>query len=317
MGVASKQTVFPKELLWLQDAPMFIDRRQVEAFYDAIVRPKAKLEGTTFTISDEKASELKTALGLEGGLELGSIVGALTEVLGFKPSLKGTGSGEYGKSSTEGHETAQQFREIDTPERQLTLLVGHYLLNHPKRLFLPTPVADAAWRNPIEVSSVPRALAFIDLPSRDEAAAANLPRTKLIPMAAEFGDGSIDPVFTQIVADNGERSPRYPDESDREQRQDEYQAYWQWFDKHFSSRRTMEIVERAASQHGGRIKWIDYRVPLTREGHTLHLHMSPGGEYDTGVFAYNLIKRGYTHGIRLVGTLKSGPDMNVLAIYEK
>ena len=29
------------------------------------------------------------------------------------------------------------------------------------------------------------------------------------------------------------------------------------------------------------------------------------------------IKRGYKHGIRLVGTLKSEPDMNVLAIYER
>jgi hypothetical protein len=45
--------------------------------------------------------------------------------------------------------------------------------------------------------------------------------------------------------------------------------------------------------------------------------MVPAATYDTGTFAYNFIKRGYKHGIRLVGTLKSEPDMNVLAIYEK
>ena len=67
----------------------------------------------------------------------------------------------------------------------------------------------------------------------------------------------------------------------------------------------------------GRIRWIDYRVPLTKDGDTLHLHISPTETYDTGVFAYNFIKRGHKHGLRLVGTLKSEPDMNVLAIYDK
>ncbi len=78
----------------------------------------------------------------------------------------------------------------------------------------------------------------------------------------------------------------------------------------------MLAVEAAATQHG-RIHWIDYRLPLTKEGDTLHLHICPGGMYDTGNLAYYLIKRGFKHGIRLVGTLKSEPDMNVLAIYEK
>ena len=78
----------------------------------------------------------------------------------------------------------------------------------------------------------------------------------------------------------------------------------------------MVVVEEAASKHG-RIRWIAYRVPVTAEGDTLHLHIVPAAIYDTGTFAYNFIKRGYKHGIRLVGTLKSEPDMNVLAIYEK
>jgi hypothetical protein len=78
----------------------------------------------------------------------------------------------------------------------------------------------------------------------------------------------------------------------------------------------MVAVEEASS-HKGRIRWIDYRLPVTRAGDTLHLHVCPAGRYDTGVFAYNLIKRGFKHGLRLVGTLKSEPDMNVLAIYDK
>src|SRR5438477_8660575 len=40
----------PVELLWLLDAPMFIDEKQVDAFYDAVVRPD--YEGTSLTLSD-------------------------------------------------------------------------------------------------------------------------------------------------------------------------------------------------------------------------------------------------------------------------
>jgi hypothetical protein len=40
----------PREILWLLDAPMFIDERQVDAFYDAVVRPD--YEGTSVTLSE-------------------------------------------------------------------------------------------------------------------------------------------------------------------------------------------------------------------------------------------------------------------------
>ncbi len=37
-----------------------------------------------------------------------------------------------------------------------------------------------------------------------------------------------------------------------------------------------------------------------------------GSRHDTGVFAYNFVPRGFNYGLRIVGTLKSGPDVNVL-----
>jgi hypothetical protein len=40
------------------------------------------------------------------------------------------------------------------------------------------------------------------------------------------------------------------------------------------------------------------------------------GDYDTGVFAYNFIRRGERYGLRIVGSLKSKPALNVLAAYE-
>jgi hypothetical protein len=93
--------------------------------------------------------------------------------------------------------------------------------------------------------------------------------------------------------------------------------YWSEFEKNFNPQAAMEAVEDAATAKRGRISWIAYRLPIGNDGTTLHLHVSPRGLYPTGDFAYNLIKRGYKHGIRLVGTLKSEPDMNVLAIYER
>ena len=75
------------------------------------------------------------------------------------------------------------------------------------------------------------------------------------------------------------------------------------------------VVETAAKRHG-RINWIDFRLPLDAEGNTLHLHVVPGGQWDAGVFGYNFVRRAYKHGVRIVGTLKSEPDMNVLAIFD-
>lgn len=52
-------------------------------------------------------------------------------------------------------------------------------------------------------------------------------------------------------------------------------------------------------------------------GEPLNLHVVAHGDYDTGVFAYNMIRRGERHGLRIVSSLKSQPALNVLAIYEK
>ena len=49
---------------------------------------------------------------------------------------------------------------------------------------------------------------------------------------------------------------------------------------------------------------------------TLHLDVSARGDYDTGVFACNFIRRGERYGLRIVGSLKSKPALNVLAAYE-
>jgi hypothetical protein len=77
----------------------------------------------------------------------------------------------------------------------------------------------------------------------------------------------------------------------------------------------VKVVEEAVGG-SGRPRWIDYRMTFST-GEDLNLHLVAYGDYDTGVFAYNLIRRGWRFGLRIVGSLKSQPALNVLAIYEK
>jgi hypothetical protein len=58
-------------------------------------------------------------------------------------------------------------------------------------------------------------------------------------------------------------------------------------------------------------------VPLNDSVKTMHLPIEVAGKYSTGTFAYRMIRRGFGHGMRVVGALRDGPDVNVLGIYEK
>jgi hypothetical protein len=146
---------------------------------------------------------------------------------------------------------------------------------------------------------VPRPLVFIDLPKN----------AKFIPMAAEFVNGKVVPLFQRLEADSGERPPPYK----REAKAD----YWKWFETNFNAERSLAVLEAAATENG-RIEWVDFRVPLNDVVETMHLPIDVAGKYNTGTFAYRLIRRrGVGHGMRVVGSLRDGPDVNVLALYEK
>lgn len=336
-----------EKLLWLADAPLFIDREQVERFYDAVVRPDAKNGQVTLQVTEEKASSISTKVAGDASLKLsakgkispGALLQFLSEILPFLKTEVELGAEAQAKAGGEaGHQRSKKMVEggsvtlfpIETPERQLEHLALHYLINHTERICFVSDTRDAEWRSPEVVSRVPRMLVFIDLPGQEQALAAGLPETRLIPTAAEFGNGEVVPLFMELTADNGARPPAYPEIKADEYRRvgiEDRQAmvrglagqrkeYWAWFEANFNAKRAIEVVEKASALRGG-LRWIDFRVPLTPEGDTLHLHIAPSQSYPTGTFAYNFIKRGHKHGLRLVGTLKSEPDMNVLAIYEK
>ena len=59
---------------------------------------------------------------------------------------------------------------------------------------------------------------------------------------------------------------------------------------------------------------IDYRMTCGT-GQALHRHVV-ARDSDTGVFAYDIIRRGERYGLRIMGSLKPQPSLNVLAIRE-
>jgi len=308
----------PSPLLWLADAPLFIDADQVSRFYDAIARPQTKSGTANVEITDETIKELTGKLELEASITTEKFAALIAPLLAFaKPSLKAGGSIERAGKTSESNSVSYELIPVDSPQSQLEALTLLYLTNYPKRIFFANLQSPADWRDSRSISAVPRSLVFLDLPGYQQAHETNSVLTKLIPTAAEFENGKIVPIYPGLLASNGERPPSYPDGPGKpEELAEERKRYWQWFEKNFNANAATIAIEKAASENG-KIRWIDCRLALTANGETLHLHVCPAASYDTGVVAYNFVKRGFKHGLRLVGTLKSEPDLNVLAIYEK
>jgi len=57
-------TAIPSALLWVKDAPLFIDKANLEQFYDSVVRPPFKEDAAqTIKISKSLKDELKSKFG--------------------------------------------------------------------------------------------------------------------------------------------------------------------------------------------------------------------------------------------------------------
>lgn len=294
---AESSKEIPKGLLWLLDAPLFIDEVQVEAFYDAALRPE--LDATAVRLSEAVSNKFG------GDVSFGTFVPGL--------SIKATGS----TSRTRGKNA--EYAVVSNPYRHLLSVALHYVSNLPSRMKTVTYEASAgryqvieagneAWRSSDFISALPRALLFMDLP----------PGTKFIPAAAEVADKGVIEIYKSVKAefDKTATTPAPAVPGSGPAHAADRASYWKWFSDNFDASVAMECVERAAC--GGALKWIAYRVALPGpEEPFLHLWMAVRGGFDTGTVAYNFVKRGYKHGLRIVGTLKSEPDLNVLAVFEK
>jgi len=304
---------------WLADAPLFIDEAQINALHDATLRPDGEQEYVEMDVTKKLLTKLELSAGAEGEISLPDFLTTFIPGLSAKAKVKSEAKGVAESTASDSEKI--RLRAIHNPQRKLQELVLHYAENQTERLHFVSPakLGEESWRQPNEIVKAPRMLVFLDLPSLEEAEKDNkITTTITIPTAAEFSNGTIKQIYADFQKHLSNKL-EYPSRKDGQSVADlkgERKIYWESFAKEFNDSKAMISVEEAAKE-SGRLRWIDYRLRLGAAGDTLHIHCCPAERYDTGVFAYNLIKRGHKHGLRIIGTLKSEPDLNVLAIYEK
>ena len=301
---------------WLVDAPIFLDGPLVDRLYDAVVHPNIEV-----TEEEEKRYEdVKTTIAGQAEASAKADLKLPDFLTGFFP----TKAGGEAKLATQGEKIKKFVREsvkrgvpIDSPDRRLSELVLYYLLYHSDRLlFVDAPGGEYSnlWGavSHEDVATLldrpPRPLVFVDV---HQGAA-------IMPTMAELEGGSFKPIFADLEGkffEGLEPKPKYPSDDQAPDAEEQRRAYWGALRENFRSRDAMQAIEKAVEK--GRIGWIDFRILFRGDGETAHLHAVPGGRFHTGVFAYNFVHRGARHGCRLLGTLKSGNDVNVLAIYER
>ncbi|HEX4607653.1 MAG TPA: hypothetical protein VH092_05545 [Urbifossiella sp.] len=326
-------------LAWLADAPLFIDAPQIERFYDAVIRPNYIQGITTATVSNTGEFSFGGEVGGKGSFEIGG--GLLARFLGGKGSGEISGKATTGQKNADANTQQVQWLPVRTPQRQLGQLVLNYAQVAPDRLLEFAPVGDSKrLYDPTTPNQMgqPRAVVVLDLLGCEEAARLGVDATRLFPMAAELADGRVTLLFEllrdaqmkkvsgtldtgdaakiqQVVttlAPQGGGGPGAPDSV-----AGNVQQSWEKYAPMYEAWDGMKVIEDGVG--GQRIRWIDFQLAasITAKQKNIHLHISPGGEFDTGVFAYNFAFRAYHYGVRIVATLKAGPDLNVLAIYEK
>jgi hypothetical protein len=285
------------DLSWLADAPMFIDGKQIDAFYDAVVGPAFRT--VELQISAAQSEQREKSVGVRLGAGLSALFPWLKVNAGVDAQTAATSGRQEGGSIV--------VQPVESSARKLVELSLHYLVNQRDRICVVGQGASLPGSSDIGTS--PRMIAFVDAPAG----------TKFLPQAAELDDGRVVTFFSSLIEnlkqDGGTLPVGYPHTTATDAGRLQRDSYWTWFADHWNADKAVRAVEDAVGD-GGRPRWIDYRATFA-SGETLHLHVVARGDYDTGVFAYNLIRRGERYGLRIVGSLKSQPALNVLAIYDK
>lgn len=297
---------------WLLDAPLFVDEVLVERQFDALVRPDFELQSREIGSTSEEARRRLT--GGEGGI--GGKIG-----IPFLTSGGATIKAKHEREASSKRGRSETLTEIpvNSTGRKLEEIAAYYLSEAPERvIFLDSDglitTFDGKTLTTQELDALageaPRALVFLEV----------APKTPITPMACELATGKIHllyETYAEKVFKTAER-PVYP--SDKESTPKTRAKYWRALTEAFQSRAAMEVVECAGDPDdkgaSAKLAWIDFRLPIGGN-ETLHLHCVPDGRWHTGVFGYNFVRRGYRQGVRIVGTLKAGLDLNVLAIFDR
>ncbi len=297
-------------LWWITDAPLFVDEVLVRRIHDAVIWPEFEeeyVEKTKFSKVTRSLEGAAKAEG-EGEFKLPELIEWLSPKLIAKSALEGS----VARMSEDESKSVVKGNPVVSSERKLNDLAVEYLSEFPERLlFVDVPGGQFSnfqgevTREQLDklLDSPPRPVVFVNI----------LPGAPLFPTVAEMEAGEFRPIFPaldRIFLARENPTPRY-DDRDKGKRS----AYWAAVSKNFGSRVAMQELEKACGR--GRIGWIDFRILFDNEGSTGHLHVVPAGKAHAGIFGYNFVHRGHKYGCRVVATLKSGTDMNVLAIYER
>ncbi len=302
---------------WLLDAPLFVDDALVERLFDAVVRPEYDVQSRVVGSLNEEAHKRLT--GGEFGAKFEGGISFLTGRLG----AEGKAKHERERSDKTGSSLDYTEQRVHTSGRRLEEIAAVYLDAHPGRIAFVDSDGSAKTFDGTNLTTAdlwtaagdpPRMLAFLDL----------APKCTILPMACELQTGESILLFDRYIErlwSEAEERPAYPAPNlDDAARREAWRKYWANLSGRFQSRVAMELVEQAGQRGAeghGRLGWIDFRVPIGTSGDAFHLHVVPDGKYHAGTFAYNFVRRGHSHGVRVVGILKAGLDMNVLAIFDK
>lgn len=301
-------------LWWLTDTPLFVDEGLTRRLHDAIIAPELEDE----VVERKKQVDVRSLLEGKVTLQAASKMSAAGFLESWFPSLnvEAKAEGTAQRQTDETTSDAIRGTRVRTSERLLQEIVFKYLSEFPNRILF-VDMQDGGYSNlkgPVKsgeiealLQSPPRPLVFVELPEK----------SVIFPTVVELETGGFKRIFEALEKEFLDASSgiRYPSDTDAEAPQ-KRETYWDALKTAFKSRVAMEKFELALEHD--RIGWVDFRLLFNEAGsESAHLHVVASGRYHAGVFGYNFIHRGYRYGARVVGTLKAGNDINVLAIYEK
>lgn len=296
------------KLWWLTDVPAFIDERLVDKLYNAIVRPEFILlqssEKSARTSSDALTGELETSAGLS--------IPAF-----FSIGSKARATAASTAALTREEQVTKQF--VHSAERRLQEIISVYAKSYPDRMLFDEPGKSTlttfagrrkSWNNAERLLDKPgpRPIIFVDL----------APRAPILPFAG--GSQSGKPVVLIDVVVERLRQQKKPipayEKNSAPDAADKSHDYWNALLKGYENWVAIEVINDEFGE-GERLEWIDFRMKLSARDKPVHLHCRPAGTLPTGDFAYHLVRRGFKVGLRLVGQLKKGGYVNVLAHYQR
>jgi hypothetical protein len=297
-----------RKLWWLTDVPTFMDDRLVDRLYGAIIRPEFILLQRSETA--ERTRSETSSSSVEGG-------GEVSFPAFWKVSAKASTAEEAGEGVTRGTQVTKQF--VHTPERRLQDLITHYGSTHPDRLLFDE-CGQSKLRNLMgDFLDWDEAVALLDIPGPRPLVFIELDRlVPIMPMAGGTEAGMTVILSASMIEEMHKRGKAIPDfpADDDPDAQEKKTGHWNALMRHYDNREAMRIVDHGfGADH--RIEWIDFRLKVNTRARPIHIHFAAAGLYLAGEFAYYVVRRGFKEGLRLVGRLKRGCDINVISLYER